>query len=153
MANKIIQLTDRNRQPVYPIAGAMAEDAIETEMIKDGAVTKDKISAISVFEGLLDGLGTRTEWSSTIDSNTKIKHTRNSGFIQFRCNFNSTSGYVVIVIYGEDSTTPKFGQQVSCGPQQGYNQDSAIFPIKTGWYYIVTTSNASAKVSFTSFTS
>lgn len=43
MANKITQLVNESGDNLYPLAGGMAADSIGTEMLKDGAVTSDKI--------------------------------------------------------------------------------------------------------------
>lgn len=43
MANNIVQLTDYNGNNIYPIAGAAAQGSITTAMLRDGAVTSDKI--------------------------------------------------------------------------------------------------------------
>ena len=43
MANKITQLVNESGDNLYPLAGGMAADSISTEMLKDGAVTSDKI--------------------------------------------------------------------------------------------------------------
>ena len=43
MANKIVQLINEDNDNVYPLAGGMAADSIDTQMLKDGSVTSDKI--------------------------------------------------------------------------------------------------------------
>lgn len=43
MANKITQLVNESGDNLYPLAGGMAADSINTQMLKDGAVTSDKI--------------------------------------------------------------------------------------------------------------
>lgn len=43
MANKITQLVNEAGDNLYPLAGGMASDSITTAMLKDGAVTSDKI--------------------------------------------------------------------------------------------------------------
>lgn len=43
MANKITQLVNESGDNLYPLAGGMAADSIDTEMLKDGSVTSDKV--------------------------------------------------------------------------------------------------------------
>ena len=45
MANKITQLVNESGDNLYPLAGGMAADSIDTEMLKDGSVTSDKIDS------------------------------------------------------------------------------------------------------------
>lgn len=44
MADKIVQLQDKQGNNVFPITGGMAADSVTTDMIQDGAVTSDKIA-------------------------------------------------------------------------------------------------------------
>lgn len=48
MANKITQLVNESGDNLYPLAGGMAADSINTQMLKDGAVTSDKIDSVTV---------------------------------------------------------------------------------------------------------
>lgn len=43
MANKITQLVNESGDNLYPLAGGMAADSINTQMLKDGSVTSGKI--------------------------------------------------------------------------------------------------------------
>ena len=43
MANKIVQLEDKNNDNIFPIAGGVKDDSVTTAMIKGSAVTSDKI--------------------------------------------------------------------------------------------------------------
>ena len=43
MADKIVQLVDKDNNNVYPIAGALAQGSVTTSTINDGAVTAEKI--------------------------------------------------------------------------------------------------------------
>lgn len=49
MANKIVQLEDKNNDDIFPIAGGMKDDSITTAMIKNGAVTAAKLNP-TIFE-------------------------------------------------------------------------------------------------------
>ena len=44
MSNNIVQLVDKDSNNIFPIAGSMAGDSVATQMIKDGAVTSNKIA-------------------------------------------------------------------------------------------------------------
>lgn len=44
MADKVVQLIDKDNNNVYPIAGALAQGSVNTSTINDGAVTADKIN-------------------------------------------------------------------------------------------------------------
>ena len=48
MSNQIVQLTDKDTNNIFPVAGSMAGNSIETGMIKDGAVTTAKITDGSI---------------------------------------------------------------------------------------------------------
>lgn len=43
MANKIVQLTNKDGDNIYPIAGGVGAGSVTTSSIEDGAVTSDKI--------------------------------------------------------------------------------------------------------------
>ena len=43
MANNIVQLVDNDENNIFPVAGSMASDSIETNMLKDSCVTSQKI--------------------------------------------------------------------------------------------------------------
>lgn len=43
MADKIVQLKDKDNNNLYPVAGALFSDAVDTASIQNGAVTSDKI--------------------------------------------------------------------------------------------------------------
>lgn len=43
MADKIVQLQDKQGNNVFPITGGMAADSVTTDMIQDGAVTSEKV--------------------------------------------------------------------------------------------------------------
>lgn len=43
MSNNIVQLEDKDGNNVFPVAGSLAANSIETTMLKDGSVTSDKI--------------------------------------------------------------------------------------------------------------
>ena len=50
MTNKITQLVNESGDNLYPLAGGMAADSINTQMLKDGAVTSDKIDWTTFHE-------------------------------------------------------------------------------------------------------
>ena len=60
MANKVVQLIDKDDNNIFPVAGSIAGDSITTGMIKDdaittakiddGAVTANKIDSSTIFE-------------------------------------------------------------------------------------------------------
>lgn len=60
MANQVVQLTDKDNNNIFPVAGSMAGDSVETSMIKDEAVTSSKI-----------------DWTTFVGNNT---YTLSSGF-------------------------------------------------------------------------
>lgn len=43
MANKVVQLVDKNSNNLYPVAGAVITDAVSTGAISNQAVTNPKI--------------------------------------------------------------------------------------------------------------
>ena len=51
MANKITQLVNESGDNLYPLAGGMAADSINTQMLKDGSVTSDKIDSATLLKG------------------------------------------------------------------------------------------------------
>ena len=44
MADKIVQLIDKDGNNVYPVAGSLAQNSVTTSSINDGAVTVDKLA-------------------------------------------------------------------------------------------------------------
>lgn len=54
MSNQIVQLTDKDNNNIFPVAGSMAGESIEAGMIKDGAVTTAKIADSAVTSGKID---------------------------------------------------------------------------------------------------
>lgn len=50
MADRIVQLIDKDNNNIYPVAGSMAGDSIMTAMLQDGAVTTAKVANNSVTE-------------------------------------------------------------------------------------------------------
>lgn len=53
MADKVVQLVDKDNNNVYPIAGALAQGSVNTSTINDGAVTADKIDFSTLVPGAL----------------------------------------------------------------------------------------------------
>lgn len=51
MADKVVQLVDKDNNNVYPIAGALAQGSVNTSTINDGAVTVGKMNVGSFYAG------------------------------------------------------------------------------------------------------
>lgn len=55
MANKVVQLQNKDGDNLYPLSGGTASDSITTDMLQDGSVTSDKIDFatfnVQVFTG------------------------------------------------------------------------------------------------------
>lgn len=78
MADKVVQLVDKDNNNVYPIAGALAQGSVNTGTINDGAVTAEKID----FSTLAFGNYSTTEQDTGftwIDGKTIYKKTINFG--------------------------------------------------------------------------
>jgi len=43
MANKIVQLQNKDGDNIFPVSAGLASDSVTTDMIQDGAVTSEKI--------------------------------------------------------------------------------------------------------------
>lgn len=55
MADKVVQLVDKDNNNVYPIAGALAQGSVTTSTINDGAVTVGKMNVSSFYAGDVGG--------------------------------------------------------------------------------------------------
>lgn len=62
MADKIVQLTDKNSNNLYPIAGAVHENAVSTGGLSNSAVTTPKIANTSVTSQKIDWTTIDTGW-------------------------------------------------------------------------------------------
>ena len=54
MANKVVQLIDKDDNNIFPVAGSMAGDSIATGMIQDDAITTAKIDDDAVTTAKID---------------------------------------------------------------------------------------------------
>ena len=67
MSNQIVQLTDKDNNNIFPVAGSMAGGSIETGMIQDAAVTLGKIDSSTINTG---NLLSQITWYEGVTLNT-----------------------------------------------------------------------------------
>ena len=91
MADKVVQLVDKDNNNVYPIAGALAQGSVNTSTINDGAVTANKID----FSTLAFGNYSTTEQDTGftwIDGKKIYKKTINFGALPNATTKNTAHG-------------------------------------------------------------
>lgn len=115
MADKIVQLTDKNSNNLYPIAGAVHENAVSTGGLSASAVTTPKIANSAVTSDKIDWTTIDTGWvdipydtsceKPNLDFAKPIQYRKVNKTVFLRGNFVPKNG-----------TTPKVMQQVGTLP-------------------------------------
>lgn len=119
MANQIVQLTDKDENNIFPIAGGMASDSITTAMLQDGVVTTAKLASNAV--------------------NSAIKTTSNLGpsddTVSAWLDLFGTAGFYVTGYSGNHFTNQpnNYGVLIT---YHGGNTIIQIFQALNGTYYI-----------------
>lgn len=69
MAEKIVQLQNKEGDDLFPVAGSMKGDSVATAMIKDDAVTNDKIGWTTLYKNRSN----EVTWSSIVEDGSAIQ--------------------------------------------------------------------------------
>ena len=98
MANKITQLVNESGDNLYPLAGGMAADSIDTEMLKDGSVTSDKIDWATINASEIS--------MSYSDINSAATFTNTTGLTYGSTNIARNGDSTALRIYGKVRCVP-----------------------------------------------
>ena len=107
MANKIVQLQNKDGDNIFPVSAGLASDSVTTDMIQDGAVTDEKID----FSTL------KPRWKVVSTSNTNTV-TIPTGYRMYRLTF---VGYKATTDWGVFNSSYKTGTgwAYGCGFRNG----------------------------------
>jgi hypothetical protein len=131
MADKIVQLIDKDNNNIYPVAGSMADDSIMTAMLKDGSVTPAKVA------------------SNAITANKLAPDTANSLFTKYYASDIPANADLNTITYCQPgvfvcSTTAGVATLTNCPTWQAFRMEvynmtranTQILPT-TNWWYLV----------------
>lgn len=87
MVDKIVQLVDKDDNNLFPVAGSMKQGAVTTNLLADGAVTKDKIDFSTMKKWAPDYAQKST--TNLLASSTSAT-VQEDGFINYNLNYYKT---------------------------------------------------------------
>lgn len=101
MANKIVQLQNKDGDNIFPVSAGLASDSVTTDMIQDGAVTSDKVDFTTFDQDITTGAIANNAVTTAKIANTAVT----AGKINFSSFANNQSNIRKIYVTTFTATT------------------------------------------------
>ena len=141
MADKIVQLKDKDDNNIYPIASVPNGAKITmTDTDPGEGAPLEADNYIAVYGGnIIGNLWSGMTATAMTDMTRDTQYTADfDGFIWFEAFFTAVEGFCRYSIIDENNNLIIQWQQ-NAGPKADYRHNSPLFPMKRGWKWILTT--------------